>query len=148
MTTKPIKQNPRQLISLIGVGLSFLCLLIVIVSVQRARNTPWEGFEKPDDVQVARERLSREFAGPRYFQKTAGSESPDLPFPFIATPDAHTQIEGILTARALPAVSREPLDKLVDSLAEPSPSRVVGAERVNVLQLNLALDEMRPANVQ
>lgn len=102
---------------------------------------PWEGFQAPDDVRVARELLAAKFTGPAYFQINA--QQTGIPYPCISTETARRQAEGIVNARNLSPEAAARLEKLIDELTAQAPSRVVGVEHVNALQLNLALDHLR-----
>lgn len=115
--------------------------LILLLLWQRKKELPWEGFSPPDDIKVARQLLSNQFTGPRYF---AFVEEPEpLDFPYISVSSADSQIGGILSARSLPSEVAETIRKLIDKLAIHPSSRLAGTDRINVLKLNLALDEMK-----
>lgn len=130
----------RVVLLYIGALLGIYLLIAFGAHLMRTRQ-PWEGFKKPDDTKVARELLAEKFTGPRYFHVI--EETPHTPAPYIFVSKARKQVEGILKARQLPPEAVEKLDKLIDRLTEPATSRVAGADRVNTLQLNLALDEMK-----
>jgi len=115
--------------------------LIILLLWQRQKQLPWEGFKAPDDVRVARKLLSEQFTGPRYFHFVEDDET--LKHPYISISSAETQISGILSARSLPPEAADKIGKIIDRLAIRPSSRLTGTDRVNFLQLNLALDEMR-----
>jgi len=127
-------------------GLCFLILLGFIYIVALAAmlvgpKLPWTGFKEPDDIGAGRELLAEKFSGPRYFQYV---ETPDrLPAPYISTEEARRQVDVIAADRQIPDAENVGLGKLIESLAEPSNSRIAGASQVNVLRLNLALDEQK-----
>lgn len=99
------------------------------------------GFETPDDVQAARELLASKFSGPRYFQ--INTRATDVPYPCIPVDSARQQVAGIVAARQMPAEAAAEVEKIIAKLTQPAASRVIGMDHVNVLQLNLALDELK-----
>jgi K+-transporting ATPase ATPase C chain len=64
--------------------------------------------------------------------------------PDISLANAHLQVERVANARGLPAPQ---VQALVDRQTSPRQLGVLGEPRVNVLQLNLALDAMAPRAV-
>jgi hypothetical protein len=95
----------------------------------------------PDEQAVAQELLEAKLSGPKYFQ--LGESSAELPSPYITPAQARAQLERIVAERHLDSAKHEKLESLIKELTEPSPSRMVGTERLNALKLNLALDEMK-----
>jgi K+-transporting ATPase ATPase C chain len=95
----------------------------------------------PDEKAVAQELLEAKLSGPMYFQ--LGEPSAELPSPYITPALARAQLERVVNERHLDEAKRERLESLIKELTEPSPSRMVGTERLNVLRLNLALDEIK-----
>lgn len=124
----------------IGTLLGIYLLIAFSAHLIRTRQ-PWEGFKAPDDTKVARELLAEKFTGPRYFH--IGQETERLPHPYISVFEARRQVESILKARQLPSKDAEKLNKVIERLMEPAASRVTGGDRINTLQLNLSLDEMK-----
>lgn len=117
-----------------------LCLLLACVLWQRFQAEPWKDFQLPDDVAAGRVLLAQKLSGPRYFMAEAKTD--DSPFPFITRGSALRQIDRVVRERNLGPEGGMKVEKLVDRLVEEPASRVFGAERINVLRLNLALDEM------
>lgn len=125
-------------------ALSLVALLLLIrFDLDRIRKSsqPWEGFQKPDDVEVARRMLGEKYAGQGYFHADPGTE--EMPYPYVSVFDAKGQIAGIARHRRISPQDIEKIDKLVTLLSEPPSSRIHGESRVNTLQLNLAIDQMR-----
>ena len=118
-------------------GLLMLFSFIANLDKQARRR----GFKAPDDVQAARELLASKFSGPRYFQ--INTQAAGVPYPCIPLDSARQQVAGIVTARQMPANAAAEIEKIIAKLTQPAASRVIGMDHVNVLQLNLALDELR-----
>lgn len=127
-------------------GLFFLGLLgfvyiVALAAMLVGPKLPWHGFKEPDDIGAGRELLAEKFSGPRYFQYV---ETPDsLPAPYISTEEARLQVDMIAATRRIPEAEKARMNKLIETLAEPSDSRIAGASQVNTLRLNLALDEQK-----
>jgi K+-transporting ATPase c subunit len=94
----------------------------------------------PDEQAVAQQLLEQKLSGPGYFK--IDKATAELPNPYITPAMARAQVERIVTERHLNGVAREKLEAVIGTLTEPSPSRMVGTDRINTLKLNLALDEM------
>lgn len=63
--------------------------------------------------------------------------------PHISLANARLQLPRVAQARQLPEAR---LVELMDRATEPRSLGLLGEPRVNVLQLNLALDALQPAN--
>ncbi len=99
----------------------------------------------PDAKAAGEAALAQQFAGARYFH------SPQAPAadPYgISVAAARAQVEGITRERNLAPGAAARLNALIDRLSEsstrPSKVRLAGDARVNVLNLNLALDQAEP----
>ena len=131
--------NSQRLRVTVGVlVLASLVLLLLIWPFQQ--NRPWKGFKVPDENKAAQLLLAQKLSGPRYFKPGQGAA--DLPFPFITPATAKQQLARVIQERHLDPADRGKLENLIEQLVELPPSRLVGSERINVLRLNLALDEM------
>ena len=98
----------------------------------------------PDEKRVAMIELQDQQTGPRYFHPDDLSAVPDEQGILWMPPDrAATQIDRVIRERKLEESARAKLDKLINEITEPHPSRVIGGERVNVARLNVALDAMK-----
>lgn len=95
----------------------------------------------PDDTKVAREILIQRFSSPQYFQ--LGTNTEEMPHPYLASSAVAAQLDRVTQLRKLSPPQVEKLNKIITKLTEPAPSRLAGDDRVNVLRLNLALDEMK-----
>ena len=102
-------------------------------------------FKIPDEKKVGVALLAETLTGPRYFQE------PEHPSeflrgeggPWIAPEDAKNQVERVARERGYEARQAEKLEKLIEKLTEPHPSRVMGGERIQLVRLNLALDQLK-----
>lgn len=143
-TNKASPKDIRQALKVVVVFISIifgLYLFMALIAHLIRSNQPWEDYRKPDDTKVARELLAQKFTGPSYF--LPGTPTDLTPLPYLTPAEARRQIDRIIEVRGLPSDTREKLEKLIGKLTEPVSSRVVGIDRVNALQLNLALDEMK-----
>ena len=62
---------------------------------------------------------------------------------WIPPDKAAAQIDRVMRERKFDEGARGKLDKLINDLTEPHPSRVIGGYRVNLARLNVALDAMK-----
>lgn len=96
----------------------------------------------PNETAAGRAALYEKFSGPGYFHiDSAGRKCEEF---YIERGAAEMQIQRVTEERGLAASERSSVQRIVERCVESSPSRAVGGARVNVLQLNLALDEEHP----
>ncbi|QIF00661.1 potassium-transporting ATPase subunit C [Roseimicrobium sp. ORNL1] len=131
---------PLRLLGIYG-GAFIALFLFFALAAQFLRMSNATEVPIPDEKAVAQELLEAKLSGPKYFQ--LGESSAELPSPYMTPAQARMQLGRVVNERHLDAVKRERLENLIKELTEPSPSRMVGTERLNALRLNLALDEMR-----
>jgi hypothetical protein len=130
---------PLRLLAFYGGALVVLFLLFALAAyVLREINS--SRVPIPDEKAVAQQLLEQKLSGPHYFE--IGEPSAELPHPYITPASARAQFEHIATERKLDATQRAKLETVIKALTEPSPSRMVGTERLNALKLNLALDAL------
>lgn len=122
-------------------ALALLLLIFALIARFAGSGRSREEIQTPDDVQAARELLAQKFTGPQYFQ--IGEEKDQMPFPYISVIDARTQMDRIIKERKLTPDASIQIVKLIEELTVPESSRMVGVDRVNILRLNLALDQLR-----
>jgi len=111
-----------------------------LVWFQKDRNPPI-----PDEKEAGVALLATTLTGPGYFH------GPDRPAetllgeggPWIAPQDALDQLERVSRTRGYAAARTEKVKELIEKLTEPHPSRVVGGERIQLVRLNLALDQLK-----
>jgi potassium-transporting ATPase KdpC subunit len=105
----------------------------------------------PDEKAAAVALLAQKLSGPRYFQSAVPPSDQRVTHvpdsrngePVISVADALAQMDRIVAERHLDAARAVKIRQLIDRLAEPPDSRMVGEASVNLLRLNLALDELR-----
>jgi K+-transporting ATPase ATPase C chain len=131
---------PLRLLGIYG-GAFIALFLFFALAAQLLRMSNATEVPIPDEKAVAQELLEAKLSGPKYFQ--LGESSAELPNPYITPAQARAQLERVVAERHLDAAKRERLESLIKELTEPSPSRMVGTERLNALKLNLALDEIK-----
>jgi K+-transporting ATPase ATPase C chain len=131
---------PLRLLGIYG-GAFVALFLFFALAAQFLRMSNATGVPIPDEKAVAQELLEAKLSGPKYFQ--LGEPSAELPSPYITPAQARAQLERVTAERHLDAAKREKVENLIKELTEPSPSRMVGTERVNALKLNLAIDELK-----
>lgn len=130
------------------VWVAFFVILIVIMSgfagiAWLAQPlSPWAGFQVPDEISAGRTLLLEKFTGPRYYQLNPVPEE-GVPFPCLSVQNAQAQTPAIIAARQLSLENAVRIQPLILRLTRPASSLVIGLDFVNVLQLNLALDDMR-----
>jgi len=140
-TAVPDSKTPLRILAVYAGVLIALCLFFATIAHLLRVNRPWDGFKAPDVTQAARELLLQKFSGPRYFQIVPDQDLP--PGPNISVAHARAQVAEVVKVRQLPPEAAGKIEKLIEKLTVPPSSRVVGVDHVNVLQLNLALDELR-----
>lgn len=126
-----------------------IILAITIAVVLLAIGNAWfrhnRNLNIPDEKKAGVALLAETLTGPRYFQ---GPEHPSDFLtgeggPWIAPEDAMKQVERVAQERRYDAAQTEKLKKLIEKLTEPHPSRVVGGDRIQLVRLNLALDQLK-----
>jgi len=92
-----------------------------------------------DEIIAAEALLGSKLSGPRYFNSpVAGIREEGGPWINVA--DALSQVSRVAGARKLGPEAVHEIGRLIEQMAEPHPSRMVGGERINLLRLNLSLD--------
>jgi len=129
-----------------------ILLAITIVFVLFATGLAWfvwfrnnRDFKIPDEKKAGVALLAETLTGPGYFQ------APEHPAeflsgeggPWIAPEDALKQVERVAKERHYDALQTEKLKKFIGKLTEPHPSRVMGGDRIQLVRLNLALDQLK-----
>ena len=102
-------------------------------------------FKILDEKKVGVALLAETLTGPRYFQE------PEHPAeflsgeggPWIAPEDAMKQAGRVAQERRYDAAQTEKLKTLIEKLTEAHPSRVIGGDRIQLVRLNLALDQLK-----
>lgn len=103
----------------------------------RPRNT------LPTERDAILQLLTQKFTGPQYFQNDTSASSQPMSSDkvYISPASAKSQVNRIASERKFTPEKSLRLNDIITRMTEPSPSRVVGENRVNLLMLNLALDE-------
>ena len=137
----------------LGTVLAALALVgFVVGGALLLRHAQDERMIIPDEKAAAAALLGRKLSGPRYFQPSSPAatdlravRTPRLRDgePLISLADAQAQVDRLATERHLDAERTAKVRTLIERLAEPPDSRMVGEASVNLLRLNLALDELR-----
>jgi hypothetical protein len=109
--------------------------LIGILMIRSHFNQPAPPDEKAAGLSLLAEKLS----GPRFFSSTT-KEDGEL---WIGPSEAREQLPRVAAERKLSPESIREVEKRINQLTAPPPSRIIGGERINLLQLNLALDSVR-----
>jgi K+-transporting ATPase c subunit len=138
-----VQRKPARPVTIV---VNLLLLALVVGGVWVVQYSQRPTMVIPDEKAAAAALLQEKLSGPRYFHPTTSNPgAPELRSaePRISVADARSQIDGIVRERQLQKQQAEMLEQLVDRLAEPSPSRIVGEPTINLLRLNLALDELR-----
>jgi K+-transporting ATPase c subunit len=98
----------------------------------------------PDEKAAAAALLDEKLSGPRYFHPSSAERGTGTVSHFsggelrISLEDVHSQVDRVVQERHFNAEQRMELQKLIERLAEPSASRIVGEPSINVLRLNCA----------
>lgn len=122
--------NPARL-KWITVLVTALALIgILVIRFQLNQPAP------PDEKAAGLALLAEKLSGPRYFNSDTREEG-EL---WISPTEAREQAPHVAAERRLDASSTRKIGELIDRLTIPPASRIVGGERINLLQLNLALD--------
>jgi len=122
----------------------FLMIVVVVaaawmgVTENRLHRSPRPVSE--GEVEAAAETLLvRKLSGPRYFHLPADGPIEDGG-PWIEAADAVAQVPGIAAERHLDPEATRLVERLIDSMAEAHPHRMVGGKRIHLPRLNLSLD--------
>lgn len=118
-------------------------LALIFAGSRLLRHTTRDRLVIPDEKVTAALLLERKLTGPEYFHRNAAARLAGDGEIHISLRSVQAQIPRIVQARNLNVEQAAKVERLVEKLAEPSPSRVVGETTINLLRLNLALDEIR-----
>jgi len=122
-------------------------VLIVTVFAVAAAIVCYRGHRDPhpvsqgEEVAVAERLLAEKLSGPRYFNVPV-SATREEGGPWIGVNEARAQVPQVAAERKLGEAGARKIERLIEKLTEPHPSRMVGGERINLPRLNLSLDEM------
>ena len=130
---------PLRLLGLYALALVVMFIIFSLIA-SYTRSQSQSKFAIPDEKAAAEQLLAEKLTGPRYFQLEA--PSPETPHPYLSPFQAKAQVARIVSERQWSEDITDRVNLLIDSLAEPPPSRAIGTDRVNVYRLNLALDEL------
>lgn len=138
----PMKLTPALIRGLIIVA----CTLLACIAYFKIAGWRRDDLVIPDEKAVALAMLEKQFEGPRYFhqrpgdpQKSALAGEAGI---FINADSAAAQERRIIEERHLSPENAARLHRLIAKLTEPPPSRLY-SERINLVRLNLALDELK-----
>lgn len=93
-------------------------------------------------ITAAESLLAAKLSGPRYFNAHVTGIRKDGG-PWISATDARSQVTKIAEKRKIGPEGVQEIEHLIEQMTEPPPSRMVGAERINLLRLNLSLDSIK-----
>jgi hypothetical protein len=119
-------------------SITVLFAALVLAGILALRSKMQEA-HPPDERAAGLALLAEKLSGPRYFTST-NREDGEL---WISPVEAHKQLPRVATERNLSPEAISEVEKRINQLTTPPTSRIVGSERINLLQLNLALDSIR-----
>ena len=123
-----------------------LGILFIVGTFFFLRQSARDSLVIPDEKAAAATLLDEKLSGPRYFHPSSAEgrvshfSGGELR---ISLEDVRSQVDRVVQERQFDAEQRMEIEKLIQRLAEPSASRIIGEPSVNLLRLNLALDELR-----
>lgn len=125
----------------LAVALLGIMVLLAVCMMMAGRH---EDFVIPNEKEVAISELAKKFDASGYFHASAENRCsmPGEVELFITASSAREQEKRVAAERGFTPESAARLHQLVQKLTEQAPSRLYN-ERVNVLKLDLALDEMK-----
>jgi potassium-transporting ATPase KdpC subunit len=142
MTSRsPLPRRASRVLLWILLGVLFLAPIAFNIYNYIARR----GSGLPDEKTAIMQLLAQKFTGPGYFQTDESSAATPLSANrvYISATSAKAQLAKVSAERKLAAADITRLKDIIERMTEPSPSRAVGDERVNLLLLNLALDALQ-----
>jgi hypothetical protein len=119
-------------------SITVLVAALVLAGILALRSKMQEA-PPPDEKAAGLALLADKLSGPRYFTST-NREDGEL---WISPAEARKQLPRVATERNLSPEAISEVDKRINQLTTPPTSRIVGSERINLLQLNLVLDSIR-----
>ncbi|BCU77104.1 potassium-transporting ATPase subunit C [Luteolibacter sp. LG18] len=119
-----------------------LAVAIALVAIGLVQWKHRDGLSIPDEKVAGVELLAKTQSGPGYFHAANESTAEDGG-PWITPDEANAQLDRVVSVRKLSGAGMEKVKLLVSKLTEPHPSRLVGGERIPLVRLNLALDEIK-----
>ena len=123
-----------------------VCSLLALAAYFKLADRRPDDLVIPNEKAVALAKLAEKFAGPGYFH-----QGPEDPRPlvgagqgdiYITVANAWAQEARVVKERHLSPEASAKVHRLIEWLTEPPPSRL-SSERVNMVRLNLALDELK-----
>lgn len=128
---------------ILAITIAFILLAIGIAWFVWFRND--RNFKILDEKKVGVALLAETLTGPAYFHEPEHSSEflSGEGGPWIAPEDAMSQVERVVQERHFDPVQTEKVKKLIEKLTEQHPSRVVGGDRIQLVRLNLALDQLK-----
>jgi len=121
-------------------GIAAVLALLAIGVGRFAWNHNERNLTIPDEKQAGLALLSQKLSGPGYFSDAKASH--DDEGTWITPADARDQADRVIKERKFDETRCGKLKQLVIDLTEPPSSRIVGGDRINLVRLNLALDEL------
>lgn len=149
MSEITISPAARAKVAIIVTSLALLAFIYFAARLIEHAKAP--RFVIPDEKAAAAALLEHTLRGPQYFERHPlpsrfdhASASPASGGSIlISVSDAQAQLPRVAAARHFDSAQTARLSELIERLAEPSASRVVGEPAVDLLRLNLALDQLR-----
>lgn len=121
-----------------------LVALLGISIVRYGKMLEERALKIPDEKVAGVELLSRKLSGPGYFQDVTKNPAAiaEDEGPWITPDGARAQFDRVVRERKFGGDQADQIDKLIEKLTEPHPSRLVGSDRINLNKLNLAVDQI------
>ena len=144
--------HPTRRVQLAIIAVGFVLFALSFGASRLIDQIKREPAAVPDEREIAAQLLEEKLGGPGYFHRTpiivpGGGPDASRPAPHgkirITLHDAQAQLPQVAEARKFEAEKMARVEKLFDQLSEPSGSRIAGEVTIDLLQLNLALDEIR-----
>lgn len=127
--------------------LKLLVSAVAVIALTEAGVLWWT--YRPQPLMIPNEKtagvalLASTQQGAGYFH-TASGAADEPNGPWIRFHEVQAQTDRVIRERNFSPQKIEQLQKLIAKLTEDHPSRAVGGERLQLVRLNLALDEIKP----
>jgi hypothetical protein len=120
-----------------------MALAVVALPLRNVLRSPRVHPASIEEERIAADAvLAEKLSGPQYFHAPAGVLQ-EHDGPWIGQIEAIAQMPHVVAERNLGPEGARAVELLINTLAEPHPSRAVGGMRIHLLRLNLSLDSIK-----
>ena len=127
----------------LALAVTAVYLLFYLAATWLYHSSRWQPLPAPNEQVVAYDALAARFTGDGYFHGSdANADSANSEERYwVPVSQIRDQVARVARARQLDDLGVRHVNELIERMTTSSGSRTIRSQRVNVLQLNLALDQ-------